>query len=424
MQYKRKLRHRIAITFLAFTVLLSAVFTAAMFYLRSYTENQVIGVTLQRDLADYIRSVRDDPNKAEPSFNNIKGYVVSPGKLDIIPQEFHSLGSGIHNVDTDAAVFKVAVQKDADIWGYLIYEVSGDHGVQRQFYMLLLLSLIILVLVSWSLGFWSAKRVMAPVIDLARRLDTLGGKDTARSLTQFYAEDEVGLLAHALDDYSTRLTALVERDTEFNADVSHELRTPLAVISGASELLLSQEDLDARTRDRVLRIERAAKQSSALTTALLQLVRNQRTDLGPKGGHSVAKIIEQVVDSHRHQLGRKPVEVKVTIEQELFIEASDAVLTVAIGNLVGNAFKYTPAGCVSVTLSNGRLVVEDTGPGVNNEELPNLFARHYRGSSASGKGSGLGLAIVKRLCDLYGWGVSIQAQTGRGLKAELNFSVD
>ena len=58
----------------------------------------------------------------------------------------------------------------------------------------------------------------------------------------------MGELAKALDDYSDRLTDVVQRDREFNADVSHELRTPLAVIRSAVELLLSKPELDERTR--------------------------------------------------------------------------------------------------------------------------------------------------------------------------------
>ncbi len=95
-------------------------------------------------------------------------------------------------------------------------------------------------------------------------------------LAPYFAEDEVGELAKALDDYAGRLTEVVQRDREFNADVSHELRTPLAVIRGAVELLLSKPDLDDRTRKRLQRIERAEQQCTDLISALLLLSRNER----------------------------------------------------------------------------------------------------------------------------------------------------
>ena len=67
------------------------------------------------------------------------------------------------------------------------------------------------------------------------------------------------------------------------------------------------------------------------------------------------------------------------------------------------------------------MIVEDTGPGLDRDELQQVFTRHYRGSSATGKGSGLGLAIVQRICDLYDWNVSIQSSDSGGLRACLHF---
>src|SRR3546814_5717250 len=81
-----------------------------------------------------------------------------------------------------------------------------------------------------------------PVSELARRLQASGDSMQPDQLAAHFPEDEVGQLASALDDYAERLTEVVQRDREFNADVSHELRTPLAVVKGAVELLLSRPD--------------------------------------------------------------------------------------------------------------------------------------------------------------------------------------
>src|SRR3546814_2244974 len=90
------------------------------------------------------------------------------------------------------------------------------------------------------MGWVSAARVMSPVSELARRLQASGDSMQPDQLAAHFPEDEVGQLASALDDYAERLTEVVQRDREFNADVSHELRTPLAVVKGAVELLLSR----------------------------------------------------------------------------------------------------------------------------------------------------------------------------------------
>ena len=74
-----------------------------------------------------------------------------------------------------------------------------------------------------------------------------------------------------------------------------------------------------------------------------------------------------------------------------------------------------------ITVGKGRIFVQDTGPGIPEDELAHVFERHYRGEGATGKGSGLGLAIVKRLCELYGWSIEFRNRKSGGLEAEVRF---
>src|SRR3546814_4107399 len=132
-------------------------------------------------------------------------------------------------------------------------------------------------------------------------------------------EDEVGQLASALDDYAERLTDVVVRDREFNADVSHELRTPLAVVKCAVELLLSRPGIDEKTQARLLRIQRAEQQCTDLISALLLLSRNERGH----GATDVRRVAEQLLDAHRAQLGGKPLELRLEGDDELVVDRSE-----------------------------------------------------------------------------------------------------
>ncbi|MEP6511726.1 MAG: HAMP domain-containing sensor histidine kinase, partial [Dokdonella sp.] len=218
----------------------------------------------------------------------------------------------------------------------------------------------------------------------------------------------------------TRLTEMVERDREFNADVSHELRTPLAVIASTTELLQSSPDLTEKLSLRLKRIERAVRQSSELIDALLLLSRRERQ--APNDGETtdVARVVEQVVDAQRPHIGNKPVDVRVEIEEPLETAAPSSVVAVALSNLIGNAFKYTQAGEVIINVGHSRVTIEDTGPGIDAEDAEKLFERGVRGTKV-GKGGGLGLAIVRRLCELYGWKVSLAPRPQGGATATLEF---
>jgi signal transduction histidine kinase len=118
------------------------------------------------------------------------------------------------------------------------------------------------------------------------------------------------------------------------------------------------------------------------------------------------------------------VEVRCVVEQPIEVVAPSSVVAVALGNLIGNAFKYTQQGEVVITVGAGRgkVTVEDSGPGIKAEEAEKLFERGVRGDSAAGsKGAGLGLAIVRRLCELYDWRVSLAPRPQGGAVATLDF---
>jgi len=422
MLYRRRLRSRIVFSFLLLGTVLSGLFALSTLFLQNYLEDQLIGATLEQELDDYVAQLRKDPTLVEPFYTRIQGYVTRPGDPnERVSVQVRSLDPGVHEVETKEGFFKAAVVKEDDLWAFLIYDVSENRRLTRQLLWALTGVVLLFSVLSLAIGLWSSRRVIRPVSDLAERLASIGEQSPPPKLSKYFADDEVGQLAAALDTYAERLHHLVERDREFNADVSHELRTPLAVISGATELLLAQKDLPEKTRIRLLRIARASRQSTDITTALLHLVRAERGTHEDSQSHNVRSIAEKIVHLHGPLLGNKPLELKVVETDRLSVIAPESVISVTMGNLIGNAIRYTPSGEILITVGNGCVLVEDTGPGIPEEELAHVFERHYRGEGATGKGSGLGLAIVKRLCELYGWSISFSNRESGGLRVELRF---
>ena len=404
MKFRRRLRSRLILSFLVFGTLLSVLFAASALFLQSWLEDALISRTLVDEVDQYIVALREDPTVVEPFGTRVQGYVTRPDRADIVPSAFRDLNSGVHTVRSDQAHFKAAVRKESDFWVFLIYDVSENRELSRRLVWSLIVVVLFFSMLSLALGIWSSGRVLAPVSTLANRLEALDENAPPVKLQRDFPDDEVGQLAAALDDYAARLHELVERDQAFNADVSHELRTPLAVISGATELMLAQDDLSERHRERLLRIARAARQSTDITTALLQLVRASNRTATDHRGQAVAAIAEQVLDNYRPLIGDRRLALQVVEEAPLTVIAPEAVIAVVLGNLVGNAVRYTAEGSVTLYIRSGQVSIIDTGPGIPEAELPRVFDRHFRGQQAAGsKGQGLGLSIVKRLCDLYGW---------------------
>jgi len=427
MRYRRRLRSRIIISFALFGLGLTALFALATVYMRTRLEDQLVNTTLERELRHFVDFKRDNLSAdAQFPMSLIQLQIVRAGRSATVPLAWQKYDEGVYDIDDigregKIRPYKLAVYKDADFWAYLRFDISTQKLGERQLLTVLAASVLAFAIFSLLIGFWLSSRVMSPVSELAQRVRAMSRSGRPELLKSHFADDEVGQVAAALDDYSTRLTEMVQRDREFNADVSHELRTPLAVIASTTELLQGSTDLGDKPRERLKRIERAVRQSSELIDALLLLSRRERQ--APTDGETtdVAKVVEQVVDAQRPHVANKPVEVRVEIEQPLATVAPSSVVAVALSNLIGNAFKYTAAGEVIVTVGHGRVTIEDTGPGIKPEDADKLFERGVRGTSV-GKGGGLGLAIVRRLCELYGWNVTLAPRPQGGATATLEFA--
>ncbi|MBK6727571.1 MAG: HAMP domain-containing histidine kinase [Xanthomonadales bacterium] len=429
MRYRRRLRSRIILSFFLFGSLLTAAFALSAVLLRGYLEDQLIGRQLSFELENHARALENDPD-AQPAFSRIEGFSFSERKRANVPMNWRDLPDGVHTITDDTqsggpAAYKLAVRKTGGTWYFLQYDISHELRLRNRLLWGLVAVVVVFAGLSALIAFWSASRVMRPVADLAERLAQFGKSGGVAELAPHFANDEVGQLAATLDDYAGKLTELVIRDREFNADVSHELRTPIAVIRGAAELLLSQNDLPEKTRQRLLRIDRAARQSNELIEALLLLSRNERQAPAHAESTAVAGVVEQVVETQRAQIGSKPLELRIVHtaagDAANSVDAPSAVLAVALSNLIGNAIRYTPQGEIRVVLDGNEVRVEDEGPGIDAKDAERLFTRGVRGDGAGGKGAGLGLAIVRRLCDLYGWQVTLAPGETRGAVATLRF---
>ncbi|GAB2523701.1 sensor histidine kinase [Lysobacter humi (ex Lee et al. 2017)] len=425
-RYRRRLRSRIIFGFVLLGFSLTLMLVFATNWVRDRVEDELVSDVMNRNIDEYARRFYADPGRnPDLPVEQMRGRVVTRDKFQELRAEYpewYSLGDGlhtVHGVDEAGAPFtyRLAVRKTPEAWFFLAYDLTSSERGKERFNQQLVVVVVFFTVLSFLIGWWSASRVMSPVLELAKRLKRSRGGLT-EPLANDFAEDEVGQLASALDDYAARLTQVVQRDREFNADVSHELRTPLAVIRGAVELLLAKTDLDDKARGRLLRIQRAEQQCTDLIGALLLLSRGERG----QGTTDVGRVAEQLLDAHRAQIAGKPVTLRVEGERGLRVDAPESAVTVALGNLIGNAVKYTAEGDVVVRLSPHAVVVEDSGPGLSAEDAARLFERGYRGTHAGhSQGGGIGLSIVRRLCELYGWDVRVQPGATRGVVATLTF---
>lgn len=225
----------------------------------------------------------------------------------------------------------------------------------------------------------------------------------------------------ARDITQTERVDAMRRD--FVANVSHELRTPLTVVNGFLETLLDADTGQNETRRRhLLLMHEQAGRMSRLIDDLLMLSRlESQENLLAEEEVDVPQFLSEAVDEARVLSGgRHRIELSA---DRLKVRASRDELRSAVGNLLSNAIRYTPAGGqisvrVSVADDDGaRIAVADTGIGVAPEHIPRLTERFYRVDKSRSRetgGTGLGLAIVKHVVLRHQGRLDVQSLPGEG----------
>ncbi len=412
MRSRHKLRFRLVVSFALFGFGLSALFAVTLFKIRSRIEDQLINNSLLNQVDNLNAQVRANPGRA-PRVDMIRAWSWGISKLHKAPLAWQHLASGVHDItETNASGqirhYKLAVKRLGGVVSFIRYDVTREEQGKRQLMAYVIIAVFLFGLLSLAIGLWLSRKVVKPVMDLAGRLREARKVQKVELLAPHFADDEVGELAQALDAYAERLTAMVERDREFNSDVSHELRTPLAVIVSTTELMQDSSDLTPKLIERLKRIERAARQATELIEALLWLSRAERRGMAQGETTDVGKVARDVIENQYPQVRSKPISIELSLNSQVNVYAPNSVLAVALTNLIGNAIKYTLKGSVRIEVGQGRVEVIDTGSGIGYGDAERLFQRGFRGGNATGSGAGLGLAIVRRLCDLYGWKVSMR----------------
>jgi signal transduction histidine kinase len=198
---------------------------------------------------------------------------------------------------------------------------------------------------------------------------------------------------------------------EFLAMVSHELRTPLNAILGWTSLLRGGTLSAPRAAHALDVIQRNARIQSQLVTDLLDVARSLtgRLHLDPAPVDAVAPAVE-ASETIRPEFDDKGVTLAIDLPLHPLVVWADADrLRQIVGNLLGNALKFTPrGGRVSLRLrgdaGHAEIVVSDTGAGIPAEFLPRVFDRFTQAETGSTRhhgGLGLGLTIVRQLVDLH-----------------------
>lgn len=270
------------------------------------------------------------------------------------------------------------------------------------------------------LGWIAARRGLAPVREMIRVTQGISASRLDERLDPESVPTELRELAVAFNQMLARLADSFRRLSDFSSDLAHELRTPVSNLMTETQVALSRsrgadeyrevlysnleeyERLARMTSDMLF----LAKADNGLITTGREPVR-LRTEVEGLFGFYEALCEEQGIG--------------LRVEGDALVHADRAMLRRAIGNVLSNAIRHTPAGAsISVGIrapapATAELVIENPGEAIDPRHLPRLFDRFYRAEASrqpAGEGAGLGLAIAKSIVEAHGGSISVVSREG------------
>jgi heavy metal sensor kinase len=295
--------------------------------------------------------------------------------------------------------------------------------IQRDVRGILIVLLLFTGTVAPLSGWFLANRALVPIRATARTAAEINETGLSRRLDLAASEIELEVLAQTFNAMLDRIEQAFQRQRQFTADAAHELRTPLSIMRTHLEVTLSQPRGAADYYTALLSLQEEVQGLSHLANSLLSLARADTNDLPLEiRDFDLSLMLNAVVDQFRSAAEDKGIALSEEIAPHLRIEGDEDRLIQVVYNLIDNAVKYTPDDGQVRLLAQPKdqqvaITIEDTGPGIPDTKLTQIFERFYRLDSARNRaqgGFGLGLAIAKRIVDLHGGAILVNSTPDQG----------
>lgn len=199
--------------------------------------------------------------------------------------------------------------------------------------------------------------------------------------------------------------------SQFIHDAGHELKTPLAIISGNLQILRDMKWKDAEL------IDTSISTIYSMSNSIDGLVELSNLKL-PKERENINLVshVEEIIKIYQSDLDKKNITTSIKIPKNLNIQIESKHFAILLSNLIKNAITYNKEwGTIDIQYKGKVLSVQDSGIGMNPEDVKKIFERFFR-VDRSGKytGNGIGLALVDRIIKFYGWTISVESTLGEG----------
>lgn len=305
-------------------------------------------------------------------------------------------------------------------FGFIAFFANLFNGTQDYYDPIWMIAMLpLMALIATPISLFINKQIRKHMDILSEKMNAVANGNTNVYIPTADANAFCGLY----EDFN-KMVAEIQSIQVIRTDLvdsfSHELKTPIASINGFANLLL-EEDLSEEKRKKYLQIiiKETERLSLLAKNSLLMSKIDSQEIISDKKPYNLAKQIQDCAISLETEWNAKNIDITAELEEVIYEGNANLMDSVWI-NLLSNAIKFTPNNGeikikMKISQENIHVSISDTGIGMSQEVLANIFHKYYQGDkSHSSNGHGLGLSIVKRIIQLCNGSIEVQSTQGEG----------
>jgi two-component system, OmpR family, sensor histidine kinase ArlS len=332
------------------------------------------------------------------------------------------------------SVYFTAGEKEVVAYHYVdnknrIIVIAGGEDIEgkknlRQLMQVLLLSYLGGLIIAFLGGYFFSRGLLKPIKKIADDVNVISAQSLSRRINTGNIQDEWYHLSDTLNALLNRLQESFDLQKRFIANASHELSTPLTSISSQIEVALQRERIAEDYKKVLQSVHSDVIHMSKLTQTLLEFAKASGT---PAGLEIEPVRIDEVLMRIPSEANKTNNTYSVSLdfnempeqEEKLLVFGNEELLFTAIKNVVMNACKYSgdhkAVIKLSVLLNEVNISISDTGAGIPEKDLENIFQPFYRvNDNMTNEGFGLGLSLAYRIIKLHKGEISVTSVVGKG----------
>ena len=283
---------------------------------------------------------------------------------------------------------------------------------------------VLITLFLGSLGGWFlSRRGLSPIMVIIKATNKITATNLKQRLPTPQSGDEIDYLVNTINHMIARLESSFEKMAQFSADVSHELRSPLCSLKGETEVTLSQDRSPEEYRNV---LAKNLEIFDSLNKTIEDLLLLSKADSGDVtlalSSIRLDNLLSNLYELFKVLADKKNINFTTSLTEKVALVGDKTKLQQLFCNLIDNAIKYTPAGGkIILSLKTQphqiEVIVQDSGIGIPENELPHIFDRFYRVEKSRSKttgGTGLGLSICKWIVKAHQGEIQAESTPGKG----------